>query len=226
MIQLVQPLTLTASDVKALQDLQAEVDAAADYAAQVLLADKKWNAKNQPLFQRVRDKLEVLSPGARRCGYCEDSLADEIEHIRPKNWFPNQAFNPDNYLFACGPCNSPKGNAYAVVSPTGQLAEAIRTAKTGILPPPAGQEALLHPRYDNPQAFLALDLANTFYFKPQAGLSAADQARANYTIKVLRLNYKDPLVRARREAFKDFVARLKAYYLAEKEGVTNAELKQ
>lgn len=226
MIRLIHPLALTATDITTLQAIQAQVDAATDYAAQVALADAKWKTKNQALFQRVRDQLETLSPGARRCGYCEDSLADEIEHIRRKSWFPGQAFQPDNYLFACGPCNSPKGNAYGVVSATGQLTEAMRGAQAAVLPPPGGQEALLHPRYDDPMAFMTLDLTNTFHFRPHQGLDAVGQARANYTIRVLRLNIKDPLPSARGEAFKDFAGRLATYYLAAKNGATATELNQ
>lgn len=178
------------------------------------------------MFQRVRDQLELLCPGARRCGYCEDSLADEIEHIRPKSWFPDQAFQPENYLFACGPCNGPKNNDYGVVLPTGQLVEARRDKLTGLVLPPAGQEALLHPRYDNPFDFLELDLINTFYFLPRLNLNTVDTARAEYTRRVLRLNTKDPLPRARREAYRDFAGRLHTYCLAERAGATPAELTQ
>lgn len=226
MIHLTQPLNLTAADIAALQALQAQVDATPGYAAQVVLAAERWATKNRALFQRVRDQLELLSPGARRCGYCEDSLADEIEHVRPKSWFPGQAFQPENYLFACGPCNGPKSNDYAVVLPTGKLEEAQRDQHTGIVPPPAGQEALLHPRHDNPFDFLELDLNNTFYFLPRLNLNKVDAARAEYTRHILRLNTKDPLPRARREAFRDFIGRMHTYCHADRDGATITELAQ
>ena len=46
--------------------------------------------------------------------YCEDSVGDEVEHHRPKNLYPDHTFLWDNYLYACGPCNGPKNNRFAV----------------------------------------------------------------------------------------------------------------
>lgn len=37
------------------------------------------------IFADVRRVLDEMCSGPRRCGYCEDSCADEIEHIRPKD---------------------------------------------------------------------------------------------------------------------------------------------
>lgn len=226
MIQLTPALQLSPADDAALRSLQQQVDAAATYPDQVALAASKWASKQKDLFQRVRDELAKSCPGARRCNYCEDSAADEIEHIRPKSWFPDQTFQPDNYLFSCGPCNSPKGNAYAVVTAAGQLDEAVRTRRGPVVPPPVGQEALLHPRYDNALDYLVLDLTNTFHFRPRQGLSTVDYLRADYTIRVLGLNKRDLLPEAREEAFKDFSGRLANYHLASRAGATPAELAQ
>lgn len=226
MRHLTQSLALNPADAIALQKLQSQVDAAADYAAQVALAQRKWEAKNNALFGRIRLQLQRLNAGAQRCGYCEDSLGDEIEHIRPKNWFPDQVFRPENLLAACGPCNSPKGDAYAVVLPAGQVVAAVRNAQTGVQPPPAGQEAFLNPRYDDPADFLAIDLTGTFRIRPRLGLDIVGKARAEYTIRVLRLDMKDVLDDARKEAFQDFASRLKAYFLAEKQGATPLALAQ
>jgi uncharacterized protein (TIGR02646 family) len=213
MIRLIKPLTLSLADQQALQAIQLDVNKGVDYETQVKLADQRWSSKPNTLFQRVRAALEDTCPGARRCGYCEDSLADEIEHVRPKNWFPEQAFDPDNYLFACGPCNGPKSNAYAVVDISGVLTEVKRQKNSPILPPPVGQEALIHPRFDDPADFFFLDLTNTFEFRPKRALGAIETSRADYTIRILRIN-KDALVKARKEAFNDFAARLVNYHRA------------
>ncbi|OKL42067.1 HNH endonuclease family protein [Pontibacter flavimaris] len=216
MIHLKIPLVLGEEDQTALQALQQKIDEEANYGMQVSRADKLWESKPKALFQRVRSALEENCPGARRCNYCEDSLADEIEHIRPKSWFPDQAFDPANYLFACGPCNGPKNSAYAVVDANGKLTHAIRDRQSPVTLPPAGQEALLHPRMEDPLAYLSLDLSNTFRYEPIPTLNPVQEARAIYTRDILKIN-KDPLCVAREEAFQDFAARLKSYYLATRE---------
>ncbi|NDK57378.1 HNH endonuclease family protein [Pontibacter fetidus] len=213
MIYLNAPLALEVADQQALQAIQQQVNNETDYSTRVSQANQRWKSKPVALFQRVRTALESTCPGARRCGYCEDSLADEIEHIRPKSWFPELSFDPDNYLFACGPCNGPKNNYYAVVDATGILTEAIRSRHQAVEPPPAGQEALLHPRHDNAIEYFFLDLENTFQFKPKFTLNTQQRVRAEYTLKVLHIN-KDPLCIARKEAFHDFVSRIMSYYLA------------
>ncbi|MBX3729546.1 MAG: hypothetical protein KF858_10215 [Candidatus Sumerlaeia bacterium] len=37
--------------------------------------------------------------------YCEDSRATDIEHIRPKEHYPEVAFVWENYAYACNVCN-------------------------------------------------------------------------------------------------------------------------
>lgn len=213
MIRLTTPLLLDSADEQELSAIQQAIDSGVDYPTRVGLAAQKWKTKPVFLFQRVRQALEVTCLGALRCSYCEDSLADEIEHIRPKSWFPEQTFDLSNYLFACGPCNGPKSSSYAAVNHAGQLLLALRTKNSPLVPPPIGQEALLHPWHDEPADFFFLDLTNTFEFKPRQSLNAHQNARALYTLQVLRIN-KDPLLKARKEAFYDFAGRLKSYYLA------------
>lgn len=216
MIHLVIPLPLSQIDIQNLQALQQQVDAEPTYERQVITVGKQWNSKPIALFQRVRAALEVTCTGARRCTYCEDSAADEVEHIRPKNWFPDQAFQPSNYLFACGPCNGPKNNKYAVVDYIGNITEAIRAKNAPVLPPPVGQEALLNPWHDDASRFFYLDLINTFEFQPKSTLNLQDHRRAVYTRDTLRIN-KDFLTKARKEAFDDFAGRICRYYKAERD---------
>ena len=72
-----------------MQAQQDKVNAQADYAAQVAYAKDSWDDKPRTLFDRLRAQLEAPLSGNSRCVYCEDSLADEIEHMRPKQFFPD-----------------------------------------------------------------------------------------------------------------------------------------
>lgn len=96
-----------------LAEYQQEIDALPDYAARVERAKASWktrNRKGDPTFDAVKQSLTEMCSGARRCAYCEDSLADEVEHFRPKDLYPEVVFAWANYLYTCGPCNGPKNN--------------------------------------------------------------------------------------------------------------------
>lgn len=54
-------------------------------------------------------------------------------------------------------------------------------------------------------------LVDTFYFLPRYSLDSKGYQRADYTIEVLRLNDRDYLVEARKEAFYNYRARLGEY---------------
>jgi len=58
---------------------------------------------------------------------------------------------------------------------------------------------------------MELDLVDTFYFLPSAPLGSIEYVRADYTITVLRLNERDLLPAARREAYLSYRARLVEY---------------
>jgi hypothetical protein len=170
--------------------------------------------------------------GPVRCAYCEDSLADEVEHVRPKNLFPELAFRWPNYLFACGPCNGPKSNRYGVV--VGDIVEEfVRRPRDPILPPPEGPTALVDPRTEDPTEFLELDLGGvaadglvldgTFDFLPREEVAVSAQARAAFTIDVLGLNREIMRV-ARKNAFGGFRARLREYAEEKEAGAEVVEL--
>lgn len=64
---------------------------------------------------------------------------------------------------------------------------------------------------------MTLDLKETFLFIPTASKGTRGNARAEYTIKVLGLNRRDALIRARKQAFIGYVNFLHRY-LREKHG--------
>ena len=203
---------LDAETARGLRGYQAEVDAAATYAEQ-LEAGKtlfaRYNRPRNPTFRVVRNRLAVMCPGARRCGYCEDSVGDEIEHIKPKDLYPERTFVWENYLLACGQCNRGKNSRFSVIAPGG-LVDVTRRRGAPVIRPPEGPPALIVPRDEDPLAFLDLEIVDTFMFVPREDLPEIDEERAEYTIEVLRLN-RDVLLEARREAYGAYRARLFEY---------------
>lgn len=198
-----------------LERYQQKVDDHPDYAARVKAAKEHFSARNNrhdPVFGIVRGKLKEICVGARRCGYCEDSVADEVEHIRPKDLYPELVFVWENYLYACGPCNGPKSSKFAVIDEaTGALVDVTRRRGHPVVPPQSGNPALIDPRWEDPLQFLDLDIVDTFTFLVADGLSATDAARANYTIEVLHLNDRDHLIESRHNAYGSYRARLHEY---------------
>ncbi len=100
-----------------LLEYQAEVNAVTSYKHRVAEGKRLFSLRNtasNSAFKVVRATLETMCSGARRCCYCEDSCADEVEHIRPKDLYPELVFAWENYLYACGPCNGPKQNKFHV----------------------------------------------------------------------------------------------------------------
>lgn len=228
-------LPATASGV--LGQLQTLVDGGAGYPEQVALAKKQWDKKTSTsakaaAFLSVRATLDKMCIGPRRCAYCEDSLADEIEHILPKDLFPQNAFKWSNYLYACGPCNGPKSNRYGVVNGAA-VSEFKRGKDDPIVAPPAGTAGCIDPRTEDPTRYLELDLGGTtpdgevlegtFNFLALETLGPADLARAEFTIDVLTLNREIMRV-ARKSAFTGFRARLREYVAEKQVGANQKKL--
>ncbi len=211
-----------------LDTLQQEIDAINDYATQVETAKRKFSQHNRarnPTFKVVRTTLRRMCSGAERCGYCEDSYADEIEHIKPKTLYPEATFIWRNYLYACGPCNGPKNNRFVVFSPAnGAKVDVTRKRGEPVVPPEAGDPVLINPRRENPLEFMWLDLINTFYFLPMGDEDSQTYIRAEYTIEVLRLNERDYLLAAREEAFDSYRARLSEYVIKRNQGAKVSQL--
>ncbi|MCU0753535.1 MAG: hypothetical protein MUE46_00215 [Xanthomonadales bacterium] len=215
--------TPSAPTLLTLTHLQTRVAASGDFAAQVAEGKRLWNSKTgtkagQSAFADVRTTLARMCTGPRRCHYCEDSQADEIEHVRPKDLFPGQVFDWNNYLYACGPCNGPKSNRHGVVRGT-QVEEIRRPPRASPAPPPNLPDALIDPRREDPRHFLELDLGGeanglqvdgTFEFLPLPGLGETATARAAFTIDVLGLN-RQVLIDARFNAYSGYRARLREY---------------
>jgi uncharacterized protein (TIGR02646 family) len=227
MIQL-QKKDLPEAATEKLAVWQEELNKVESYEVRVSEAKRKFESRNvitNPTFRIVRSTLTKICSGNRRCCYCEDSVADEVEHIRPKSLFPEQVFLWENYLYACGPCNGPKNNSYAVfIDGKSPFEEFVRKKDDPIVPPPTGEDVLIDPRKEDPLNFIELDIWKTFRFSEKAKENSKDWFRAKYTIDVLHLNDREYLVDGREAAFKGYRSLLKEYIQDKEKGATQDEL--
>ncbi|MCY4468949.1 MAG: hypothetical protein OXC08_09525 [Thiotrichales bacterium] len=195
-------------------EYQQDVDEKCSYPEQVKAAKtlfKSRNRKQNRTFAAVRKELADLCSGTRRCMYCEDSVADEVEHFRPKDLYPEVVFAWMNFLYACGPCNGRKSNKFVVIDDTGAFIDVTRPFGAPDVRPAPGNAALIDPRREDPLEFLMLDLRETFEFTPMGDEGTQDYERASHTIEVLGLNDRDYLVKARKTAFENYCALLDKY---------------
>ena len=203
---------------------QQRIDSLPTYTEKVISAKKAWEGKSQAVFDDVRATLDVICPGARRCHYCEDSAADEVEHVWPKKFYPERTFIWQNYLFACGPCNgSNKRDQFSVFDANGNQIDIIRKKDDPVIQPPTGAPLFIDPTSEDPTEYISLDL-QTGLFVPLPPKDSREFKRAEYTIKILGLNTRDYLSRARRNAYAGYKDSLDAYARLKERGATQAEL--
>jgi uncharacterized protein (TIGR02646 family) len=215
---------LGAATLTALAASQQEVDAAGGYAAQVVAAKDLFpKHRGRAYFRPVKAGLAAMCAGAQRCCYCEDSVGDEVEHIKPKDLYPEVVFVWDNYVYACGPCNGGKNNKFAVINRNGEKVIVTRPRRAPVRKPAAGKPAFLNPRDEDPLAYLDLEIVDTYMFLPREGLSGRDEFRAEFTIEALKLN-RDVLTAARRNAYGSYRARLLEYRVLRDDAVPPAKL--
>ena len=131
----------------------------------------------------MRDLLDAMCIGARRCAYCEDSMADEVEHIRPRNLYPDEVFVWQNYLYACGPCNGGKRSSFAVFDQaTNNIINVTRKRNSPVVSTTSGDAVFIEAKVDDPEEFMMLDLTGTFLFVPIENCLTHSYQRAKYTI--------------------------------------------
>ena len=218
---------LDAKTARGLRGYQYKVDNAGAYPEQVAAGKRlfgRYNHRTNRVFKVVRTRLADMCSGARRCGYCEDSVGDEVEHIKPKDLYPERVFVWENYLLACGQCNGGKLNRFSVIN-RGHLIDVTRRRNAPIRRPRAGAPALIDPRDEDPLAFFDLEITETFVFLPRMDLSRIDEQRAGYTIDLLKLN-RDVLLAARREAYRAYRAWLVEYRQRRDNGAAETDLKR
>ncbi|MCE7985690.1 MAG: TIGR02646 family protein [Caldilinea sp. CFX5] len=134
-----------------------------------------------------------------KCAYCETPDADELDHFWPKsphhqNGFrgtPHYMFAWDNLLLACHKCN-------------GFSCKGSRMAWDGENP------RLLNPCVDEPLHYFALNLSydsdvTAGHVAPRQDLSPTKQVRAEYTLRLLKLNERRLLVEGRLTTLRQFL---------------------
>jgi uncharacterized protein (TIGR02646 family) len=223
MLQLVDK-PLSNETTASLQSYQKDVDQESDFNGKVKKAKESFplkNRKTNPAFREVRENLTIMSGGTIRCNYCEDSKADEVEHIFPKNYYPEKCFVWENYCYACGPCNGPKNDQFAVLDNRNVETELSKLPSGSAIP--NGLSLVIDPRKEDPMNLLILDMVNTFRFTP-VDKTHPNIRRANYTITILGLNSRNYLIRARKNAFASYKARLFEYVTKKENQAPQAEL--
>lgn len=223
-MQKMREADLSQSVLDYLSNKQADIDDKDNYPDMVDRGKALWKSKSTAQFKKIRLKLETLCVGKRRCNYCEDSVADEVEHIKPKDLYPSLVFSWNNYLFSCGNCNGPKSNRFAVFDGT-EVVEISRKRGAPVVPPRVGDDVFLNPRVDDPMDYLVLDLV-TMNFIPKPGIPEVDRKRAKYTIGVLKLNSRDFLIEARKEALSCYKDSLEVYVQKKNDGADASALRK
>lgn len=196
-----------------LAELQQAVDAEPTYDQQVKMGKELFAAKRGlASFRPVLTALKRMCSGPQRCCYCEDSQATDVEHIRPKDFYPDLVFVWENYLFACARCNRPKSNTCDIHRQDDgarlQVPAFVRQHKRR---PPVGEAVLINPRLEDPLELMMLEMRDTFFFLPRAAPDTRDWERARHTIDSLKLNEEDVLPKSRAEAYAGYRDRLKRY---------------
>lgn len=231
MIQLPTDIKPDQATLDTLATYQARIDALPTFAGQSTEAKvdfSKKNKKTNAAFNAVKVSLTAMCSGARRCVYCEDSAGSQVEHIYPKSLYPEKTYDWDNYVYACGDCNGPKNNKFAVFQAnTGAFQSVTPPKRQPLVKPLAGEAVLINPRIENPLDYCILDLSGTFAFVNAHPAGSNEHRRATYTFdEVLRLNHqeREHLRTARREAYEDYKARLDRYLKLRDAGRPQAQL--
>lgn len=210
-MQTIPQCTLSVNDQSDLAIRQAEIDREPIFEEQVSLAKRRFAEKPSALFSRVRRALQLSVGDLVRCGYCEDSCADEVEHVWPKNYFPNRTFDSSNYLFACGICNPAKNDKFSVWHRNAWVDLRAHRKTNGITPPPSSNSRFIDPLTEAPLDYLWLDIVGqTLMFVPIHDEGTREYERAQFTIDALRLN-REVLVEMRKNAYSGFRDRIYRY---------------
>jgi uncharacterized protein (TIGR02646 family) len=211
MLQLDSNQILTAATQAELTRLQTKINDKVSFADKAAKAQSLWDSKNsanssaikKAAFVEIRKKLAKMCVSVGICNYCEQSEANDIEHIYPKSFFPIFAFLWTNYLLACKHCNTAlKLDKCFVMDSLGTIHVTVRGQE-----PTHPTIAFINPRTENPAAYMIMNTQN-FEFEILDGLSPTDYNKADKTIEILALNTRDTLIATRRAAAIYFYQRI------------------
>lgn len=197
-----------ASKQKLIDDLDNSVEKSKVFKEKSEKANSLWKSKKSKAFDEIKETLKQMCNVYEVCVYCECNEATDIEHIYPKKFYPNKAFSWENYVLACGKCNSHlKNDKCSIFNPKGS--ENIEELSGQ----PVNEDILfINQREEDPFAYIDLDL-KTGIFTP-ASFEKRKYERADYTIKLLDLNERSNFKSARVNAKIFFIDRLNIYVKA------------
>jgi hypothetical protein len=203
-----------------LAQIQQQIDSESDFEKKVNRAKSEWDNKSSTsvkkgVFDDIKGVLKTMCVDVETCNYCENSEATDIEHIFPKRLFPDKAFRWDNYLLACGKCNSHlKKDKFAVFAPPFSDGMLDITPKRDVYEAPVTNDTVfINPRVEDPLHYIELDL-KTFLFTPRFNPDAVnnrDETRADYTITTLGLSTREQLRQSRETEARNYLSNLKKY---------------
>lgn len=199
------------SDSIYLDRIQSRVDAKASYAERVDTVKAEWKTKSLDRYKRIIAALHASVSRNEMCAYCESSAADEVEHIKPKDLYPDFGFRYDNYLMSCGQCNRWKSNWYVEEKPSG-VEKVGRKPGGPVLPPPGGRALFIDPFGFKPLEYIILDIkGGTFLFLPISAPRTSEHEAARLTIEILGLNDREALIAERKNNYSDYLALAREY---------------
>jgi len=99
------PISRTALDAQLSARLALLTSRLASAGGDTVAARSAWQSA-RPERGRLRNQLNEMAPGNRRCMYCGDSLGTDIDHFQPIAKNAARTFDWLNHLLACSHCNS------------------------------------------------------------------------------------------------------------------------
>jgi uncharacterized protein (TIGR02646 family) len=191
-----------------LNGLQEKVNDETGFTAKAKKAQTLWDSKGgvvgKAAFLIIAQELYNMCVNVGICNYCEQSEANDIEHIYPKSFFPENTFVWTNYLLACKQCNSGfKLDKCFVLNNSDDVIEVTRGNE-----PATKTVALINPRLEDPNQYMLLNLFS-FKFDIIPGLSKKDINKAQKTLEILQLNNRDILIATRKNAAMYYYQRMK-----------------
>jgi len=201
---------LSPATLEVLNDLDGQVNGIELFAEKVDRAKSLWRNKKDNeakwfAFEEIGATLKLGSECEGVCTYCEHNETADIEHVKPKGFFPEYCFDWGNYVAACKNCNSGyKLDKCSIIDDVPNLIELTKGQQ-----PSTQETAFINPRIENPADFMFLDLLE-FRFKAyqEQIIGRRNFLKAKNTLAILKLNERDKLVLARSNAFNYFAETL------------------
>lgn len=178
-----------------LTKLQSKIDKETSFEKKAKKAQLSWDSKNKTIFGKVSQALLSMNVANGVCNYCEQNESNDIEHIKPKSFFPAHTFDWENFILACKQCNSGhKVDKCYVFDQQNNLVFLERDIE-----PASSDVAFINPRKDDPNKYMILNM-EVHKFDLLPSLTPIEEKIATKTIEILQLNNRDVLIEARKNA--------------------------